>query len=189
MQTTINPLEPHVHPVPAINWPNKLTEIITLQNQSRMPQKPKPTKEMMTEAIKTLSKGRKSRHGFSFLGLRKYIFEHFLHSKRELIRRMIFVKRFFKEALETGDLQTIKGNGLNGSFRVPSTSAFRSTEQKRKPTPNPLSPTMDQKAKKMNSKMTSTVYKKNLKKRGPKPKNNSKLTRKPKKLNITYSAK
>ncbi|TMW43798.1 hypothetical protein DOY81_011120, partial [Sarcophaga bullata] len=190
--STMGPINPHVHEMAPVPWtpPHKFTEVFTFQSGTRINAKPIPTKEMMTEAIKTLSKGRPYR-GFSFLGLRKYIFDNFLHSKRELIRRMVFVKKFFKEALETGQLQNVKGNGLNGSFRVPPSSPFRKMEKKVKPTPNNLKSLLGRKAKKVTRKVNPKVYKKAKKRPAPKPRKSVNLRKRkqPRRLNRRYSAK
>ncbi|KAI8128497.1 Histone H1.2 [Lucilia cuprina] len=88
------------------------------------------TKNMMKQAIKALAQN--SRKGFSLASIRKYIMDNFLHTASDLKHRMPFMKKIFKTALETGEVVSVKGIGLNGSFRVPATSPLHKNAKKNK---------------------------------------------------------
>ncbi|XP_037811286.1 histone H1A-like [Lucilia sericata] len=88
------------------------------------------TKNMMKQAIKALAQN--SRKGFSLASIRKYILDNFLHTASDLKHRMPFMKKIFKTALETGEVVSVKGVGLNGSFRVPATSSLHKNAKKSK---------------------------------------------------------
>lgn len=83
---------------------------------------------MLQEAIKSLST--KSRKGFSLASIRKYLLDNYLRSANEIKHRMPYMKKFFKSALETGEIKNVKGLGLSGSFRVPRTSKLHKNAKK-----------------------------------------------------------
>ncbi|KAM7343187.1 uncharacterized protein ACRADG_010328 [Cochliomyia hominivorax] len=82
--------------------------------------KPTPTKTMLQEAIKAIAA--RSRKAFSLASIKQYIMENYLPTSNEVKRRLPYMRRFFKNALESGDIIHVKGHGLTGSFRVPQTS-------------------------------------------------------------------
>lgn len=82
----------------------------------------------MEKAIKALSS--KHRKGFSLAGIRKFVSENFLHTTDEVKHRIPSMKKFLRNALETGEVVSVKGTGLTGSFRVPSTSSLHKNAKK-----------------------------------------------------------
>ncbi|XP_065370451.1 histone H1A-like [Calliphora vicina] len=153
--------------VPFIPITPKSSEEASYKEQRPQNNKPVATKTMMQRAIKALSTN--SRKGFSLAGIRKYILQNFLHTAGDLKHRMPFMKKFFKAALETGEVVSVKGTGLTGSFRVPPTSPLHENAKKNK----------EQNEKKLKKKTAKTIVKQLKTMRGPalKPKKVKKVKR------------
>lgn len=103
-----------------------------------------PTKIMVKNALKTISKIKKNegdttsepvvsdgrRKTITLQGIQKYIALHYFITGGEIKSRMRHAKKYLKELLDGGLLKRIGGTGLVGSFYVPSKSPLNQNNKK-----------------------------------------------------------